>query len=256
MELNKENLERMYFKEKQSVPAIAEAFGTYPNKIRRALKSYGFDLRSNSEAQALALESGRAAHPTEGKERTEDEKFRIGSRQMENFKNMTKEEKEALADRSREAWENKSEAEVRDMRAKAMKGVQKAAREGSKLEKYLYKTLTEAGIVVQYHKTHFLVKEKLELDLYFPEFRTACEVDGKNHSEAIWGAKTFNRTVQADRVKAGLILNAGLCLVRISAINKSPTYFKKAADALIAKLKEIKENFPARENRLIILNVE
>lgn len=255
-QFTKEDLERMYHKEMKSIPEIAENFSTYANKIRRAMLKYGIPIRSSSESQALALKSGRLAHPTAGTTRPDDVKFAIGSKQMENFKQMTDEEKTALSDRAKIAWDNKSEQEIREMREKASKGFQKAGREGSKIEKYLYKALQDAGYHVQYHMKHFLSKQALELDLYVPVARMAIECQGPSHYEAIFDEQTFQRVQIADKVKQGQILNAGLCMVLVPALNKSPTYFKKVADALIEKIEAFKQNFPERENRYIILNVE
>ena len=58
MELEK--IINMYVEDGMSTKAIAEEFGTYPNKIRRALVSSGVELRSKSAAQKKALENGRA----------------------------------------------------------------------------------------------------------------------------------------------------------------------------------------------------
>ena len=57
-----------------STYSIAKELETYPKKIERILKKNGIKLRSKSEAQALAIKSGRAKHPTEGKERSEEQK--------------------------------------------------------------------------------------------------------------------------------------------------------------------------------------
>ena|SRR3990167_940124 len=253
---DKATLERMYFEEKLSVPAIAEKFGTYPNKIRRALKGYGFDLRSNAEAQALALSVGRASHPTEGLERSDEEKLKIGLKQRENYANLSEEEKDALAERSRELWNEKSEKEIREMRSKAIKAIQKASREGSVLEHVLKDSIEGAGYTVLMHQEKVLLRERLQLDLYIPALRTVIEVDGKNHEEAIWGSKTFSRTKRADNVKSGLVLQSNLVMIRVTNKSKGNTYNKQVADTVLAKLAEIKENFPKREDRYIIIDVE
>ena len=52
--LNREYFVREYILNKRSFASIAEEFGTYPNKIRRAAISVGIEPRSKSEAQSCA----------------------------------------------------------------------------------------------------------------------------------------------------------------------------------------------------------
>ena len=74
--LDKQIIE-MYNDNNLSTYEIAKQLDTYPNKIRRTLKKHGFELKDRSAAQKAALESGRSKHPTEGKERTIEEKVKI-----------------------------------------------------------------------------------------------------------------------------------------------------------------------------------
>ena len=60
-------LKEAYSNEKMSWIQIANALGTYPNKIRREAKRLGIQSRTKSTAQKEALKSGRSLHPTEGK---------------------------------------------------------------------------------------------------------------------------------------------------------------------------------------------
>ena len=74
---NKDFLVREYVENNRSTYWISEKLGTYPNKVRRALKFLGVDLKSKSEAQSNALKSGRHKHPTKGRKRTEEERIKI-----------------------------------------------------------------------------------------------------------------------------------------------------------------------------------
>ena len=65
------------YQENNSTYSIAKELHTYPKKIERILKKNGYSLRNKSEAQALALKSGRSKHPTEGIPRTDEQKVRI-----------------------------------------------------------------------------------------------------------------------------------------------------------------------------------
>ena len=60
-----------------STIVLAKELDTYPKKIERILKRNGQSLRSKSESQALAIKEGRAKHPTEGSQRTEEQKIKI-----------------------------------------------------------------------------------------------------------------------------------------------------------------------------------
>lgn len=52
-----------YLENERSIYSIAEQLGVYPNKVLRALKKFKIPLRNKSEAQSVALESGRHEHP-------------------------------------------------------------------------------------------------------------------------------------------------------------------------------------------------
>ena len=49
-----------------SYPVIAEACGTYANKVRRDGVRLGIKSKDKSQAQKTALKSGRHKHPTKG----------------------------------------------------------------------------------------------------------------------------------------------------------------------------------------------
>lgn len=59
--LSRSFLHNEYMKEQKSLRQIAEATGTNAKAIERMLIKYGIPLRGKSEAQALALKTGR--HP-------------------------------------------------------------------------------------------------------------------------------------------------------------------------------------------------
>ena len=65
------------YKAGQSTLSLAKELNTYPKKIERILKKNGHVLRSRSESQALAIQNGRAKHPTKGLKRSEEEKAKI-----------------------------------------------------------------------------------------------------------------------------------------------------------------------------------
>ena len=89
--MNEQEIIELY-EEGQSTYAIAESYGTYPNKIRRILTKNGINLKTRSQAQKNALNSGRAAHPTDGKERTKSERLKISSSVHKYWDSMSEEE--------------------------------------------------------------------------------------------------------------------------------------------------------------------
>ena len=68
-EITEDFIRTEYIENQRSFSDIAEQLGTYTNKVVRAAKKLGIQPRDKSQAQKLALESGRHDHPTKGKER-------------------------------------------------------------------------------------------------------------------------------------------------------------------------------------------
>jgi hypothetical protein len=55
-----------YYEEGYSTIAIGKLFNRNSQFVRRVLLKYGKTLRNHSEAQALAISTGRHPHPTKG----------------------------------------------------------------------------------------------------------------------------------------------------------------------------------------------
>lgn len=71
--------QREYVEKERSLHDIAQEHGTYANKIRREILSFGFHTRNKSEAQKAALRTGRHKHPTKGRPRPPDVKLKISA---------------------------------------------------------------------------------------------------------------------------------------------------------------------------------
>ena len=141
-EQHKELLVRAYKREKRSTYDIAEELNTYPNKILRALKYLNINMRSKSSAQSNAIKQGRHTHPTKGKVRTEESKIKISEGMAKHWKDMEEEEREERSKKARQQWESMSESDKENLRKKAAEAVLKASREGSKIEKFLFNSLS------------------------------------------------------------------------------------------------------------------
>lgn len=199
---------------------IAEEFGTYPNKIRRAIIKSGRTPRDRSEAQKTALKTGRKEHPTEGTKRDARTKIKISETISKTVANLTPAEKKKRSDTSKKLWKQRSKAEKDEFYRAAGEAVRVAAKEGSKLEKFLRVGLTKAGFKVQYHTKHLVLNEKLHLDLLVPELKTAIEIDGPAHFLPIWGEDSLKKHQKADQAKTGLLITGGFYLIRVKHLQK------------------------------------
>lgn len=240
-----------------SWPQIAEVCGTYANKIRRDAKKLGLESRSTSEAQSIALATGRQEHPTEGKGHNEESRLKISERMSESWENLTPEQLEHRRQIGRDYWDSLSEAEKQRRIAAGADAIRLAARQGSKLEKFLYDTLTKAGFILEFHRERVVTNQKLQIDIFLPELNTAIEVDGPSHFLPIWGEETLQRNKRADNQKSGLILAQGWCLIRVRQDKPlSQKYKRDISKEIISQLESIKKKFPTKGKRLIIIGGE
>jgi len=205
----------MHHDNKMSIYEISEKYETYPNKIRRLAKKLGAEIRNKSQAQRVALETGRQEHPTKGKDRDEETKIKISESVAEMWDDMPKKEKKRRASLAKDQWENMTDVEKQNLKDKASEGIRKAAKNGSKLEIELLDWLVKEGYKVTFHKQHVVSNERMHLDLVLTEKAIAIEIDGPSHSQPIWGKKTLTRSIATDAKKDGLLLGAGFMIIRI-----------------------------------------
>lgn len=245
------------YDDNQSIHQIAEHLGTYTNKIRRILIKHGKEIRGHSEAQKIAIESGRAPHPTRGKKRSETVKSKIATGVHKHWKNMDDEEYQERVKAGKDNWDAMPKEDKERLKRLAGEGMRKAAKEGSKIEKFVKKYLTEAGYVVIFHQKNLVLNEKLEVDLYIPEIKTIIEIDGPSHFLPIWGEDNLKKHIKSDAQKSGLMIANGYCMLRIKNIQKniSNIQMKNVAEQILQKLNEIKKKFPPKNQRYIQLEV-
>jgi len=254
---NKEQILRMH-EEGCSSYEIAENLGTYSTKILRALKFLGAEKRDYSEAQKLALKRGRSKPPIEkGSKLTEDHKFKVSEGRAKAWSETSDEERERLSQISKDNWLAMSEEDKQNLRSLAAQAVREAATEGSKTERFLRKNLTEQGWTVRFHERNLIPDNKLEVDLYISDIKTAIEVDGPSHFLPIWGEESLQKHQKADTVKTGLLINEGYVLLRVKQMTKSLSQKKMRVvlDAITEQLNKIADDFPSKENRLIEIEV-
>lgn len=216
---DKQKIIKLY-DEGYSTSYIAEELRTYPNKINRFLRKSGKPIRSKSEAQKMSLEKGISTHPTEGKTRTDEEKSKIRQSLMDYWVALSDEEYEKKVEKSRELWYKKSEEEREEMRALAAKGMARASREGSKIEKFLKSKLGSLGYNVIFHKTGLIENHDLEVDIFLPNQNLIIEIDGPTHFIPIFGDEKLEKVIESDREKNGLLISKGYTVLRVRYASK------------------------------------
>ena len=247
----------LYTKDQKSTYEIAELLHTYPNKIRRILLKHGVDLKNKSEAQKNALSKGIAKIPTQGKKRSKVEKLKISSALKNHWDNISDKDYDKFVKKAKIRWAELSDQEKDNMISSAIKAIQIAGKEGSKLEKFLLSELTKAGYRIEFHKKGLIPNQNLEIDLYFPELRAIIEVDGPSHFLPIWGEEKLQKQMKADQQKTGLILSKGFIIIRIKNLSDSVALSSQEVlkNQLIDILHSIKSNPPKKSERYIEIEI-
>ena len=255
--LTKEYLIEEYIQKKRSFRDIAAELGTYSNKIRRAAINFGIQPRNKSQAQRTALESGRHKHPTKGQSRPEEVKIKISETLSDTWSNMSDEEYQKRVDNAKRQWENMPQEQKDKLRSAAAEAVRRTTKEGSRLEKFLVNSLRENGFQVQFHRKGLIMNERLEVDLFLPELKTAIEVDGPSHFFPIWGEESLERNMRADAQKSGLLTTNGFVIVRVRHISKhvSNKHKRDLLSQVLGVLSDIQKEFPKEDKRLIEVEV-
>jgi hypothetical protein len=240
-----------YLREKRSPYEIAEYLreqkisGYYPIKIRRLLIKLGVPLRDKSSAQTSALQSGRSPHPTKGKHLKDSTKGKISTSVAEKYALTSDEEKQRRACVSKENWDKITPEKRQEMQAAATEAILFSAKNGSKVERFLYNMLTKSGFEVVMHARPLEYQPKLQCDLLVKNIHNGVviEVDGLSHVEPIWGAEAFARTKASDAEKNAGITTGGLYLIRLHAYGHKITqsYCNKLLSLLLVELDKIKQ---------------
>tara|TARA_B100001559_G_scaffold255071_1_gene219117 strand:+ start:3624 stop:4406 length:783 start_codon:yes stop_codon:yes gene_type:complete len=245
----------MYQKEKMSTYEIAKFFNTYPNKIRRILIKNNVEINDKSTAQKNAIKKGVAKIPTKGKKRSKAEKLKISSSLKEYWDNISDEEYNRHVKQAKVRWSNMTLQDKQNMQHLAIKAIQRAGKEGSKLEKFLYEEISRDGFIIQKHKKNLIPNENLEIDLYFPEIKCIIEIDGPSHFLPIWGEEKLRKQIKADSNKTGLILSKGFAIIRVKHLSDSVCLSAQEdlKNKLIDLLRSMEKVFPTKSKRYVEL---
>lgn len=255
--MNIQKIIDMYVHENKSTYEIATFFNTYPNKIRRILITNKVEIKDKSAAQKNAIKNGTSKIPTQGRQRTKEERLKISTSQKKVWDNMTEAKYNAYVESAKKRWAALTEEQKTNMATLATKAIQLAGKEGSKLERFLYAELVNAGFKVEIHKKHLIPNHNLEIDLYFPDLRTIIEVDGPSHFLPIWGEEKLHKQIKADGHKTGLILGKGFIIIRIKNLSDTVSLASQEAlkNRLIDMLKVIEDKFPPKSERYIEIDI-
>lgn len=244
------------YENNKSTCAIAKELSTYPKKIERILKKNGYALRSRSEAQSLAIKSGRKEHPTKGKKRTKQEKEKISIAKERSWKNISDEDRQKFSEAAKERWDKIPADKKREMMEKAGRALRMTSIEGSKAEKSLKTKLVAEGYEVVLHKKD-LVEGNFEIDLFLPEINTIIEIDGPQHFLPIFGEKRLKDVIKFDNIKNGLLISKGYCVVRVRYLckNLSQSTERKLWNLVSAEIEKVRKKFPPKDKRFIELEI-
>jgi len=238
-------IDEAYNTQNMSWTEIAKLAGTYPNKILRDAKRLGVKSRDRSNAQKLALQSGRHKHPTKNVGHSETSKAKIGDSLHASWNSRGEDAKKAHADAARERWNARSPEEIEKTKRAAFDAIRRAATEGSHLEQFLLDSLIEQGFKVEFHKEQWVSRDRLQIDIFLPEINTAIEVDGPSHFRDIWGSETLEKNIRRDGEKTGMLLRLGCCIVRIKQSKGLTKKFKRdTLSQLVKVLSAIKKEYP------------
>jgi len=245
-----EAYETFYNQSNMSWVEIASILETYPNKVRRDALALGIKSRDKSDAQKVALSEGRQQHPTEGKSVSLETKKKISESQGKVWDELSEEEKIGRSEIGRISWNKKTPSERAEFFKKSSEALQEASQNGSKMENHLFEMLVRAGYRVEKHKEQILQNEKFHIDLYIPSIRTAVEIDGPLHFEPVYGEDKLQRRQAADLQKNGLILSAGMVLLRVKLTKReSQRNNRYICDQVLSILADIKSKFPPKDKR-------
>lgn len=235
-----------YSNDNLSWAEIASKINTYPNKARRDAQRLGIISRDKSEAQKLALSEGRHSHPTKGQKRSYETKLKISESQGKVWDELSEQEREYRSNIGCDAWNKKSEYDKTIFFKKSAQAIQRASKNGSKMENVIFNKLLEEGYRVEKHKEHILQNEKFHIDLYVTNLKVAIEVDGPMHFEPVFGEQKLQKRQAADSQKNGLILNSGMKLIRVKLLKRdSERYVREVENKIVNIIKEIENNTTA-----------
>lgn len=248
---NQEWLNDHYHNQKMSPQEIAELVGSSYTNVMFYLKKHQIPLKTASEAQKQCLDRERKPHPTKGKPRDPETKKKLSKKAIELWDGLSQKERQKRINLVKQQWERMSPEDKKRFQRAGLEGVRKAAKTGSKLERFIANALLDNKISIERHKSGLIPNQELEIDIFLPEHGIALEIDGPSHLRALWGEEKFLKIRQADIEKNGLIISAGLSIIRIKYDGKYIR--KKRYTTLVEDLLQIVASIKPAEIRELIV---
>ena len=205
-----------------SVAEVAKKYKRSQSTVNRLFKKLGVKIRSASEAQKLALSSGRSKNPTAGIGHSTTAKVNMSEKAANRWARITDAEREKFKETARKRWAKLSESEKREMLRLAGVALKRVATEGSEIEQYLEQGLLGLNFMVQKHVKNFMGGQ-YEIDILLKDEGVAVELDGPHHFLPIFGEERLEKTMKFDAAKNGTLISMGLAIIRVKCLYKNLT---------------------------------
>jgi hypothetical protein len=245
-----------YVRKERSIYDISDGVDVYPNLIRRAMVAHNIPRRDLSEAQKLALKTGRQDHPTEGRARTKQERDAIAGGQEQAWQNVTPESLELRREKARGQWAAMSAEERQRSVGRAHAATRKASVTGSRLARLVAGRLGEEGFEAHLGKAVTVAGEELKVDVYLPVERVAVEVLGPASLRPIWGDAEFERAQAARAVKVNKLRGTVAVVVVHYLKDRLSARQRRLVLNRVAETVHEFANTPPRPRQITIIDVD
>ena len=251
-------IKKLYQQDGMSWKEIATKYNTYPNKIARFAKTHNIKPRNHSESQSKLFELGKRESPTKGKKRSDAVKEKISKKQAQVWSGLSDTERAKRCKISKDAWDSKSPEEKQALFSAATRGILEAAKNGSKIEKYVQNSLRKANYIIETHKEDLLPGTKTHIDIFIPNMATAVEIDGPAHFSPIWGQDKLDKHIKKDNAKNARLIAAGFTVVRVKYMLSSSSLAKMryASEEVIKALEKILDHPEVYNNTFLEIEVK
>lgn len=209
-----DNIRELY-EQGLSIREIAKKIGRSSTYVYSKLTKLGVEKRSHSEAQKLAIDTGRSQHPTKGKKLSDATKMAIGKSLTDYNNRMTPKQKLAGSRQRSKLWKQRTKTDTAAMTQSGHEGIRQTTKKGSAVERFICHKLTENGIAYDFHYKSPHGSSNLEVDIMLKNGMTAIEVDGPSHFFPIWGDEKLAKTKESDLKKNGLLTGLGYTVIRV-----------------------------------------
>lgn len=209
-----------YIEEGFSISEIANMYGTYPNRVRRDFIHLDLNIKTKSDVYKGLYERNVIKSPTEGRERTYEEKIKLSAGIKKAWDKMPEDKRRAIQEKHQKNWDKKSKDEKQEFIYSGIVAIRKTKDTGSKLERHVYDMLIDEGYACDRHVEHILDERKMHFDIFIQNLGVVIEIDGPSHKKDVWQSGKLNKVRTADAEKNRLVNSLGYKMIRISYLDK------------------------------------